>query len=122
MIGINDIAANIPDSVIIQNYTTIIQRLRSALPAASIYIQSILPTNGTFPEFPRHQRKEVHIGMINTYLQQLAHEQRCTYVDVYHTLLDGEGRLNKQYTNDGLHLTGDGYLVWKKLLLDKKYL
>jgi len=122
MIGINDIAANIPDSVIIQNYTTIIQRLRSALPTAGIYIQSILPTNGTFPEFPRHQRKEEHIDAINNYLQQLAREQRCTYVDLYHALLDKEGRLNKQYTNDGLHLTGEGYLVWKKVLLDKKYL
>jgi lysophospholipase L1-like esterase len=37
-------------------------------------------------------------------------------------MLDSEGRLNKQYTNDGLHLTGDGYLVWKKLLLDKQLL
>jgi lysophospholipase L1-like esterase/acetyl esterase/lipase len=122
MIGINDIAANIPDSVILQNYTTIIQRLRTALPATGIYIQSILPTNGTFPEFPRHQRKEEHIHAINTYLQQLAAEQRCIYVDLYHAMLDSEGRLNKQYTNDGLHLTGEGYLVWKKVLLDKQLL
>jgi lysophospholipase L1-like esterase/dienelactone hydrolase len=122
MIGINDIAANIPDSAIIRNYTTIIQRLRTALPATAIYIQSILPTNGTFAEFPRHQRKEEHIHTINSYLQQLARRQQCTYVDVYQAMLDSEGRLNKQYTNDGLHLTGEGYLVWKKLLLDKKLL
>lgn len=122
MIGINDMAANIPDSVIIRNYTAIIKRLRTALPAAAICIQSILPTNGTFVEFPRHQRKEEHINAVNTYLLQLAREQQCTYVDLYHAMLDSEGRLNKQYTNDGLHLTGEGYLVWKKVLLDKKLL
>jgi lysophospholipase L1-like esterase/acetyl esterase/lipase len=122
MIGINDIAANVPDSVIMQNYAAIIKRIRAGSPGTSVYIQSLLPTNVTFPEFPRHQHKEANINAVNNYLQQLAREQRCTYVDLYHAMLDSEGRLNKQYTNDGLHLTGEGYMVWKKVLLDKKLL
>lgn len=28
-------------------------------------------------------------------------------------LADHEGRLDKRYTNDGLHLTGEGYVVWR---------
>ena len=31
-------------------------------------------------------------------------------------LVDERGLLDKRYTNDGLHLTGEGYLVWKKAI------
>lgn len=120
MIGINDIAGNVPDSLITKNYTAIIKRIRAALPETKVYIQSLLPTNDTFTEFPRHQHKEEHINAVNNYLRQLADQQQCTYVDLYHAMLDSNGKLNKQYTNDGLHLTGEGYMMWKKVLQDKK--
>lgn len=122
MIGINDIAANIPDSVIMQNYATIIKRVKAASPDTKVYIQSILPANNLFSEFQRHQRKETHVNAVNSYLQQLAREQQCTYVDLYQVMQDSDGRLNKQYTNDGLHLTGEGYMMWKKVLTDNKLL
>lgn len=122
MIGINDMAAGVPASVIKANYAAIVKRLRAALPQTGIYIQSLLPTNDTFTEFPRHQHKEAHIQAVNSFLQQLAKEQQCTYVDLHSAMLDSEGRLDRQYTNDGLHLTGEGYMVWKKILQDKKLL
>jgi lysophospholipase L1-like esterase len=34
---------------------------------------------------------------------------------------DKNGALNKLYTNDGLHLTGEGYMVWKNELINKRY-
>ena len=39
-----------------------------------------------------------------------------SYVDVYSALVDEKGMLDKQYTNDGLHLMGDGYLAWKTVI------
>ena len=39
--------------------------------------------------------------------------QEVTYLDVWGALADHEGRLDKRYTNDGLHLTGEGYVVWR---------
>ena len=39
------------------------------------------------------------------------------YVDVYSALVDEKGMLDKQYTNDGLHLMGEGYIVWRDAVL-----
>ena len=33
--------------------------------------------------------------------------------DLYPLFVDGQGRLRAEYTNDGLHLMGKAYLVWR---------
>jgi lysophospholipase L1-like esterase len=43
-------------------------------------------------------------------------------VNLYDAFLDAEQKLNPLYTNDGLHLTGEGYRRWKEVLLTQKYL
>ena len=50
MIGINDIAVNIPDSVIVKNYSSIVDIIKKGCPSAKIIIQSILPVNNNFTE------------------------------------------------------------------------
>ena len=122
MIGINDIANNTSDSIITANYRVIIERLQKALPATIIYIQSILPTNDAFTEFKRHQGKDVHIQFVNNYLQQLAVEKKCTWVNLYDVMKNADGKLDTRFTNDGLHLTGDGYITWINTLRTKKLL
>ncbi len=121
MIGINDISKSIPDSVIIKNYYTIINRIKKESSNTKIYIQSILPTNNSFPQFVRHQNKTEHIIVINNALQKLALQKNCVYVDVYSALLDKENKLDNLYTNDGLHINGKGYFTWKNLLFTKGY-
>lgn len=122
MIGINDIAEAVPDSVILANYTEIIGRIQSASPVTKIYVQSILPTNDAFTEFVRHQHKEAHIQAVNQQLEILAVQRACIYVNLYIAMCDSEGKLSSAYTNDGLHLTGAGYQVWKGVLQRKKLL
>lgn len=39
-------------------------------------------------------------------------------VDLYAKLIDADGKLDKQYTNDGLHLTGPGLMQWKRVLTE----
>ncbi|MFL9483608.1 GDSL-type esterase/lipase family protein [Chitinophagaceae bacterium LWZ2-11] len=116
MIGINDVANNVPDSIIVRNYTKIIKRINEESPATQVYIQSVLPTNNNFTEFKRHQNKDEHVKAINKALKVLAGQMNCVYVDLYAVMLDSEGKFDKQYTNDGLHLTGEGYMVWKNEL------
>ena len=36
--------------------------------------------------------------------------------DVYAALVDSNGDLNAAYTDDGLHLLGEGYQVWKEAI------
>lgn len=122
LIGINDIARNTPDSIIISNYIKIIEAIQTRAPRTQIFVQSILPTNNQFKEFIRHQNKEDHIQNINKALQQICTRQKVNYVDLYNHFIDKEGKLDMQYTNDGLHLTGAGYMLWKSILQEKRYL
>jgi lysophospholipase L1-like esterase len=122
LIGINDIARNIPDEVILRNYRKIIDSLQLQTPATKIYVQSILPTNNKYTQFRNHQNKTEHILYINQALKKLCEERNIHYVNLYDAFLDTEQKLNPLYTNDGLHLTGEGYRRWKEVLLTQKYL
>ena len=122
MIGINDIANNLPDSSIVNNIEAIIQRIRKESPVTRIFVQSILPTNNRFMDFKRHQDKQAHIVAVNNKLKQLAAKNQLVYIDLYSKMLDGESKLDTRYTNDGLHLTAAGYMVWIKELLNNHYL
>ncbi|GAB2808670.1 SGNH/GDSL hydrolase family protein [Ferruginibacter profundus] len=119
MIGINDISKDTPDSVIINNYKKIIRQIRASSPATQLYVQSILPTNNEFADFQKHQNKDKHIRFINAYLDKFCKDEKITFVDLYSSFLDSTGKLDKQYTNDGLHINGPGYMKWKKLLIEK---
>lgn len=122
MIGINDIAKGTPDSIILANYRKIVERLKWASLKTKLYVQSILPTNADFTEFIRHQNKDAHIRFVNAGLQTLCAEKGIPYIDLYTRFLDKEQKLNRQYTNDGLHINGYGYQLWKQILQEKGYM
>jgi lysophospholipase L1-like esterase len=120
LIGINDIARGIPDDVILRNYAHILDSVRLQSPRTRVIVQSLLPTNNSFRDFKNHQNKEERIASVNQRLKQLCAERGLYYLDLHGAFVDPEGKLNRQYTNDGLHLTGAGYLNWKAVLLKYK--
>ena len=122
MIGINDIARETPDSIIFSNYKKIVNIIQAQSPSTKIFVQSILPTNDNFTEFKRHQHKTERIIAINKLLEQYCVANKITYVDLYSSFLDQDKRLNRQYTNDGLHINGAGYMKWKEILIQKGYM
>lgn len=122
MIGINDIAKGTPDSIIISNHQAIWNRIKTASPKTKLIVQSLIPTNADFTEFKRHQGKDDHIRNVNSALERLCKIQNIRYVDMYSKFLDSEGKLSRQYTNDGLHINGYGYMLWKQILTEKGYL
>jgi lysophospholipase L1-like esterase len=117
MIGINDIAKETPDSIIIVNYKKIISRIQSESPKTKIIVQSILPTNNDFTEFKRHQNKAEHVLFINATLENYCKALGLVYVNLYTAFLDETKKLDKKYTNDGLHINGYGYMKWKEILV-----
>jgi len=119
LIGTNDIARNIPDNVILQNYRTIIQRIKKESPNTKIYFNTVLPVNNTFPD-KNHFNKDEHIQAVNEGLKKIGAEEGITVIDIHPHFLDAEKRLDKKYTYDGLHLDMDGYQKWASLL--KPYL
>lgn len=118
MIGINDLAAGVTPHQIVANVARLIDRFQTESRWTKIYVQSILPVNGidTKAAHKPHWDKGVEILQTNKLLEKLCEEKEVTYLDVYLALVDGKGLLDKRYTNDGLHLTGAGYLAWKEAI------
>ena len=122
LIGINDIAKGIPDEIIMENIFSIVRRIKNPSAKTAVFVQSILPTNNVFPDFPDHKNKDDHVVTINAQLQKYGDRLGYTYVDLYSKFLDGESRLDAKYTADGLHLNLAGYLEWIFILRKLKHL
>ncbi|HET9431244.1 MAG TPA: GDSL-type esterase/lipase family protein [Chitinophagaceae bacterium] len=120
LIGINDVSRNIPDSIILDNYKKIIQRIKKSSPLTKIYFSTLLPVNNEFTQFKNHYNKDEHILYINAELKKLAMAEKIILVDPYPSFLNADNKLDKQYTVDGLHLNAAGYKRWASLL--KPYL
>lgn len=120
LIGVNDISREIKVETIVLNMKRIVEKIQKKSPKTKIYIQSILPVNPDFEMFKGHMKPEL-IKEINQFYQNIAQEYKVNYIDLYsHFLEDGTDKMNKKYTNDGLHLLGEGYLLWREIV--KPYL
>jgi len=122
LIGINDLAANIPDSIILQNYKRIIHRIQSGTPSSKIYFQTILPTNDSFNTMKNHCNKETHINHLNESLKEMPDKEDIVVIDLFSNFTDEYGKLKKEYSWDGVHLTIAGYTQWVNVLKSGNYL
>ena len=122
LIGINDISRNVPDSFIIDNYRKIIRRIKAESPKTKIYFHTLMPVNNEFTQFKNHYNKDEHILYVNDELKKLAAKEKITVIDLYPHFLNADKKLEKKYTNDGLHLTAEGYKVWADILKKGNYL
>lgn len=114
MIGTNDLAGGMTPEQIVADIARLIDRFQRESKWTKIYVQSILPVNGDdFSKYPNHYAHSHLIVPTNKLLEALCDEKGVTYLDIWGALADDEGRLDKRYTNDGLHLMGEGYLVWR---------
>ena len=114
LIGTNDLAAGVTPDEIVANVAKLIDRFQNESRWTKIYVQSILPVNGKdFSKFQNHYAHSHLIVPTNKKLEALCDEKEVTYLDVWGALADHDGKLDKRYTNDGLHLMGEGYLVWR---------
>jgi lysophospholipase L1-like esterase len=120
MIGINDLARGKSVMEIADNIQTIVKKVKNASPRTELYLQSLLPVNGDFPYFPDHTSQADDILKVNARLKKMAQAYALVFVDLYSFFSDEKGKLKPEYTNDGLHLTGSGYLLWKSRI--EKYI
>lgn len=117
-IGTNDLARNIPAQTLFDNICLIIDQIREQSPETEIFIQSILPVNDAFGMFSGHTSRTPEIKWVNSQLQEWAENRiKVTYIDLFnHFRNEDNDLMNIKYTNDGLHLTGEGYRLWVELL------
>lgn len=115
MIGTNDLSVGVGPDEVVGNIRKLVVRFQKQSPWTKLYIQSILPVNGAdFKKYPHHYGINPQIIETNRQLEALCREKGIVYIDLWSLLVDGKGNLDSRYTNDGLHLMGSGYLVWKK--------
>ena len=113
MIGVNDIRHNVSDSTIAENYVKIINRTKLESPNSKIYIQSVLPVNNDIGT-PKTTNEKVN--ELNNILKEIASHFGIPFIDINTKLQNGDGQLDAKYSEDGLHINGNAYLVWKSVI------
>ncbi len=111
MIGINDLARGRSADYVAGNIRLLVEELSAACPSTRIYLQSLLPVNPAFGKFQGHMQSRAAIHAVNTALRDMAGGQ-VTFVDLFAPFSDAKGHLDVRFTNDGLHLNGEGYRHW----------
>ena len=111
MIGINDLLMGRTTKRILANYKEILSVLKRELPRTEVFVQSLLPVE---------KMENVSDGIIelNGVLKRLAEENGITFIDLFTPFSDPAVGINPDYTDDGLHLTPEGYAAWKKAIKD----
>jgi lysophospholipase L1-like esterase len=116
MIGINDLARERSVKYILDNLGKIIRKIGKMSPGTTLYVQGLLPVSSKFHQFPAYTNKTREILAINKGLENFCRRSDVVYINLYSSFVTEDDRLDSAYTNDGLHLSGKGYLLWKSLI------
>lgn len=118
LIGSNDIASDPQREVFMENWDTMVKRIREKSPDVEIVIISNIPrcaseaeSRGSF-----FLKYNANVAEYNTKLRQFASENDCMYLDLCYYIEDHCGRMSKEYNLDGLHMNDPGYHTWMKVL------
>ncbi len=121
MIGINDLIRGARDETILNNQQQIITYLRKVHPKAQIVLQSILPHGGEEATWERRDKllaiPNSRIRSLNQQLQDIATKANVKYLNLHPLFTDKQGNLHPEFSTDGLHLSPQGYVVWRSALL-----
>ncbi len=114
--GVNDIKDGTGKEKLLINYREILSRLQQESNTSKLYVQSILPVNKKGAAIVATGIKNETIREVNKDLEEYCNIHGITFIDLYsHFELNGE--MNPKYCiADGLHISGDGYFLWTKIL------
>ncbi|MBO5715942.1 MAG: hypothetical protein J6S23_06075 [Clostridia bacterium] len=118
MIGTNDVNGGIPNDKIISNYKKILEEIKINQPLVELYFMSVIPQNKILKQSSGIDvtKNNKTINKINTEIEKLCEEYGHTYIDLYPALLDENGYLRADCSDDGLHLNSTGFEIWTSLL------
>jgi len=113
MVGAND-PQNLgyAPSQTLGNCREIVRTIHQASPDTVIYLQSLLPTAA--PKFNRWSEQ------VNRGLAAMADGDRLRFINLRPAFLR-DGVIGKEFVVDGIHLSGQGYLLWKQQIEPEVY-
>ena len=113
LIGINDVSHDLTVDKLAKRYESLVSKIRKMSPDTRVYLQSVMPVNNDFKRYKTLYGKEKTIAEFNERIKDIAASSGCTYIELTPALADpATGKLRRNFTNDGLHLTGPGYKAW----------
>lgn len=115
--GVNDVSHHLTADSIVTALGSLISYIREQTPETQLYVESLLPINNSFKRYKNIFGKEQVIRDINAKLEGVVKSNGATWINVYPAFCDEESNLRSDLTNDGLHLLGPGYMIWRDLLL-----
>lgn len=113
-IGTNDLGKRVKVTKIIENIMKIYEILEERVEGVEIIAISLYPVSHHkmwLSPFISGVRSNKKIMEVNRLLQELCKDKGIKYIDVHQKLIDHKGRLKKEYTLEGLHISGLGYQV-----------
>lgn len=117
MIGVNDISRGTEIDSIALGIEKIINKIKIDSPTTKIYVQSLLPLSDELGMFRGHTKRYLEISLLNKKIEEIARRECLTYIDLYSSfVIPNTEKMDLQYSNDGLHLLGQGYLKWVEIL------
>lgn len=120
MLGMNDIGLYGIDATI-ENYTTLIGKIKEKSPDVTIVVQSMTPMTSTSNIVGKNLNND-NIKTYNERLLELCEEQEWYFVDVASAMYDASGAaLKVEYCSDanemGVHFTEEGCKAWVEYLV-----
>ena len=118
-IGTNDLGKGKSPKFIVANILKIATRLQKDIPGVKLYVLSLYPINRgrKFLSFITCMlRTNKAIVKINRLLKAAVESQQIPYIDIHPLLTDAKGKFARDYTVEGLHLSGKGYEVIASVL------
>ena len=119
LIGTNDLNSTDEDivDVTFDNIKEIINEIKENRSDATIYVESVYPVNSVIENNVVTNRTNKKVKELNKKLSNYCDKESCEYINLYDDLIDEEGNLKTEYTEDGLHLNSLGYVVITRELL-----
>lgn len=116
LIGINDVSHGHSVAKLAERYERLVKKIREQSPATRLYLQSVMPINNDYRRYKGLFGKEKTVKDFNVKIKDIAGANEAEYIDLWPELAGPDGKLRKEYTNDGLHLNGAGYRAWTRAI------
>jgi lysophospholipase L1-like esterase len=104
MVGVNDFFYSVKQDITFKNIEQIIDLLHAKNPSVKVYIQSVLPVSD--------KKMTEKVVIFNDRVKALTKQHNATYVNLFPYFLKN-GQINKLFTVDGVHLSAEGFKVWR---------
>ncbi len=114
MLGINELGYNKDTTA--EKFSELIDSINKLQPNVIIYIQSNIHVGKALSDRDKVFKNE-YIDILNDKLAALANNKTVFYLNINTAFDDEDGNLDKQYTNDNVHLLGKYYVLWSDFLI-----